>query len=292
MPNPNDRPLEPDWDDDPDDRPPPRRRPRPDDPDDYDEEYDERPRRRRPPPKSSGSVWIIVIVVGVIMVVGVAAVIGLLLISVSKVREAAARVKDQNNLKQIAVGMYADNNINNRGIYAPFAHDKQGNVVEADLSFRVSLLPHIEQNALYNQFDLKQGWSSAQNQRASGTPVPTYQTPFDDKGTVTTPYRAFVGGGAMFNEDGRPVRLTEVSDGTANTIMLVHARDQMPWAAPPELRYSPNAPLPALGHPGLPKGTNVLMADGSVRFLRADTPEPVVRGLITRSGGEQIPSDW
>ena len=81
-------------------------------------------------------------------------------------------------------------------------------------------------------------------------------------------------------------------DGGAiwNTILLIHAADQVPWAQPKELPYSPNAPLPALGHTSA-NGTNVAMADGSVRFLKSGTPEAVIRGLITRAGGEQVTID-
>ena len=74
--------------------------------------------------------------------------------------------------------------------------------------------------------------------------------------------------------------------------MLGHAAVQVPWAKPQELVYSPTGPVPELGHPSRKDGANVLLADGSVRFLRADTPVPVLRALITRAGGEVVNPDW
>jgi prepilin-type processing-associated H-X9-DG protein len=122
--------------------------------------------------------------------------------------------------------------------------------------------------------------------------VKQFQTVYDPQPGARTPYRTFVGGGALFDPDGKPVRFTDIKDGSSNTIMLVHAADQVPWAQPRELPYSPTAPLPALGHATEPRGANVAMADGSVRYLKKETPENVIRGLITRAGGETVSLDW
>jgi prepilin-type processing-associated H-X9-DG protein len=255
--------------------------------DDY-EDYD------RPRKKSGTSTGLIIgVVVGVALLVmcgGGALLIALLLPAISKVREAAARTSDSNNLKQIGLGMHNDHDVINQWT-VPYAHDARGNVHKG-LSFRVSLLPYLEQDDLYRSFDLTQPWDSARNRPFSDTVVLPYRAVYDQTPGVSTPYRAFVGGGAMFNEDGSPVRLVDVKDGTMNTIMLVHATEQVPWAQPKELPYNPNAPLPALGHASQPGGYNVLMADGSVRFVQSRTPEHVIRGLITRAGGEELPPDW
>jgi hypothetical protein len=68
----------------------------------------------------------------------------------------------------------------------------------------------------------------------------TYTTPFEIAPSANTPYRVFVGGGAIFNEDGKPVRITEITDGTSNTILYVHATEQVPWAAPFRQEHSPS----------------------------------------------------
>ena len=73
--------------------------------------------------------------------------------------------------------------------------------------------------------------------------------------------------------------------------MLVHAVEQVPWAAPQELIYSPNSPVPRIGHPTQPDGTNVLMADGSVRFIRSTISDQTLRAMITRAGGEVVRDD-
>lgn len=125
----------------------------------------------------------------------------------------------------------------------------------------------------------------------SNTVVLPYTTPLDAP-SQQTPFRSFVGGGAMFHEDGQPTRFTDVTDGTSNTILFVHARDQVPWAQPKELPFGPGIPLPQLGHQSQPNGYNVAMADGSVRFVSSGVSQQTLRAAITRNGGESLGPDW
>lgn len=253
------------------------------------DEYDDRPRPR----KSGGSGLVIGLVVGcgflfIMLLIG-GILVGLLLPAVSKVREAASRAQDQNNMKQIALGFYGQED--NQSSMSALGRDRSGKT-SPGLSWRVGLLPYIEQESLYSGFDFTQAWDSPRNQSHSNTTVTTYRTPFDTGAGTNTPYRVFVGGGALFDPDGKPIRMSAVTDGSQNTILMVHAQDQVPWAQPKELTYSPTAPLPALGHTGQPNGANVALVDGSVRFLNKNTSETVIRALITRAANDQVPVDW
>jgi len=275
-------------DDDYDDRP---RRRRYEDEDDDD--YDDRPRRRK---KKSSGLGTGVIVAGAVVlglcVIAVPIGIGLLMPAVQKVSEAASRAKEANNLKQTGLGVMNSDATDGRGFYAPYAHDSKTGRLYQGNSFRVSLLPYVERPDVYQRFDLSQPWDGPRNRPAADTPVAAFQSSLDPPETTTTPFRAFVGGGALFNEDGSPVQLTAIADGTSNTIMLVHAAEQVPWAKPQELPYGPGRPLPALGHRNGTGGFNALFADGSVRFLKSPAPEAALRALITRAGGEKVSPDW
>jgi len=73
----------------------------------------------------------------------IAILIGLLLPAVQKVREAAARMKCQNNLKQLGLGVHSYHDTYSRFIPA-------GSTVTW-LSWHVGILPYIEQTALFNK---------------------------------------------------------------------------------------------------------------------------------------------
>jgi prepilin-type processing-associated H-X9-DG protein len=112
-----------------------------------------------------------------------------------------------------------------------------------------------------------------------------------------THYRVFYGTGAVFDpavtlpsQVGGPtlgIRFpADITDGTSNTIMVVEAADAIEWTRPDELRFDPNALLPKLGLTD--DGFNVLLADGSVRFVKKPVDEKIIKAAITRSGGETV----
>ena len=88
----------------------------------------------------------------------------------------------------------------------------------------------------------------------------------------------FVGKGALFEKD-QDIGVADVTDGTSNTLMVVEAKEAVPWTKPDDLSFDPAA-APSLDGAGSPHpgGFNASMADGSVRFLQEhDRPERVPR---------------
>ncbi len=84
-----------------------------------------------------------------------------LLDGVRKVRGAASRTQSQNNLKQIGLAMHNYHATNN--MLPPHAtYDKNGKPL---LSWRVFILPYIEQQDLYKQFHLDEPWDSEHNKK-------------------------------------------------------------------------------------------------------------------------------
>jgi hypothetical protein len=221
---------------------------------------------------------------------GLAAVgVGLLLPAVQKVREAAARVQDQNNMKQIvlAVHAYADT----YGHFPTNISDKNGKPL---LSWRVAILPFMEQQNLYNQFKLDEPWDSANNKKWSDILIKTYMSPNADPSVAgnMTLYKGFVGPGTVF-EPGKKITFANITDGTSNTILFVESGPPVPWAKPEDFSFDPNKPLPKLSVPGMGDMINVAMCDGSVRIVNTKTvSEKTLKAAITRDGGEVLGTDW
>ncbi len=211
--------------------------------------------------------------------------IALLLPAVQSAREAARRAQCVNNLKQIGLAMHNYESAN--GFFpSPAITDKDRKSL---LSWRVSILPYINQQGLYNRFKLDEPWDSPHNKALLKEIPPTYLCP--SRAAVepfTTTYQVFTGNGALFERD-RTTKIADVTDGLPNTLMVVEAKQAVPWTKPDDLPFDPAAAPSLLGagssHPG---GFNALLADGSVRFIKTSIVPIFFRALITRAGGEVV----
>ncbi len=194
-----------------------------------------------------------------------------------------------NKLKQLglAIHMYTDSygQLPFPGIGKNGAPLGQGNK-NANLSWRVAILPFIDEQNLYQQFKLDEPWDSEHNKKLIEK-MPKLFAPVNgvkaDKGH--TFYQTFSGGGAF--EAG--TTFLTITDGLSNTLMIVEAGQAVPWTKPEDLVYDPKKPLKKLG--GLFDGNfNAALCDGSVHYFRKNTPEKILRALITINGGEVV--DW
>jgi prepilin-type N-terminal cleavage/methylation domain-containing protein len=185
----------------------------------------------------------------------IAILIGLLLPAVQKVREAAARIKCQNNLKQIGIALHAYHDSN-----PALPPGGKGQPAVNNHTWSYYILPYIEQDNLFRQIipTLPGYWynnpSIATNNpahyRAVTTPLPIYRcpssghadrgsmygAPFSDPNATYNDYGVLeyvgVAGSDRFTNsaDGRynggclywesAVRLTDVTDGTSNTLVV------------------------------------------------------------------------
>jgi RNA polymerase sigma factor (sigma-70 family) len=192
------------------------------------------------------------------------------------------RAKSMNNLKLILLAMHNYHDAN--GHMPADIADKDGKPL---LSWRVAILPYIEQENVYKQFKLDEPWDSDHNKKLLALIPATYRTGIEPKGSTKTYYQGFAGPDTMF-EPGKKIKLQDIPDGTSNTIAVVEAGPPVEWSKPADIPYDPKKPLTKLEGPF----GNVLLAahgDGSARAYPRDIPEKTLRLLIERSDGQVIP---
>ncbi len=209
--------------------------------------------------------------------------VALLLPAVQAAREAARRAQDMNNMKMIMLAML--NYESAYGKYPSDITDKEGNKL---LSWRVAILPYMEEQALYNAFHLDEPWDSEHNLPLSRTVVGVFSSPQGQPEPFMTRYLAVAGENTMMPPGG--VKIREVTDGTSNTAVLVLATPEaaVPWAKPGDLQF--DAENPTRGVWGARGFFLLAFADGSVRTVANQTVE-TMRNLFLRNDGNRVRLD-
>ena len=191
----------------------------------------------------------------------------------------------RNNLLQIAIAIHSYHDAHGR--MPNSVVDKGGKVA---LSWRVLILPQLEEADLYEKFKLDEPWDSKTNKPLSEM-MPKAFAPIRVKAKRgETFYRGFDGPDTVF-EAGKKRMLAQIPDGTSNTLMVVEAGEPCLWSKPDDLPYDAKKPLPKLG--GLFDGDfHVLMGDGSVKLGHNDKVDAAeFRKLITCSDGMVVDSN-
>jgi RNA polymerase sigma factor (sigma-70 family) len=262
--------------------------------------------------------------------------------------DAAQRRRSLNNLKQILIAIHNYHDTYNR--LPSDIRDKNGKPI---LSWRVAILPFVEQDNFYKQFKLDEPWDSEHNLKLLAQMPPVYRVGFEPKGATHTYYQVFAGPGTPFGwsrfdqpgggeggagggaapggapgigpgggplggagappgigaggvpggppaaagaggaapapqEARGPIRITQITDGTSNTLGVVEAGPPVPWTKPADLPYDPKKPLPKLVGP-FSNVFHVSMMDGTANALKRDIDPRVLRDLIGMDDGNVTP---
>jgi prepilin-type processing-associated H-X9-DG protein len=212
--------------------------------------------------------------------------------------EAARNSCCRYNLKQIGIGM--GNYFNTYHSYPPaYSADASDCPLQ---SWRVLLLPFVEQQALHRQLRLNEPWDSPHNVQVFAPAgasdkheIREFRCPSDPERGALTNYVMILGPRTLSNGPNS-VRPTEITDGASNTIAVVETYGLgIRWYEPRDLRvdemsFKINDPEHfgiASHHPG---GANVGFADGSVRLVPDSTDSRAIEAATTINGGEDLPS--
>ena len=242
------------------------------------------------PRKSGGFVVILAVVLG-FCCLGGPIMIALLLPAVQAAREAARRSQCTNNLKQIGLALH--NYHDTYGCFPPAVIiDENGT---PRYSWRVAILPFLEQGALYDAYDPSLPWDDPMNDFVRMSQIPIYQCPsYPTSLPNETNYVMITGEGTLGGLPNESTKISEIVDGTSNTIAVVEVVNAgIEWCEPRDLSIDElsmrlndgSGNGPSSYHPG---GLNVLFADASVIFL-GDGIDPVtLENLIRYDDGNPV----
>ena len=139
----------------------------------------------------------------------IAILIGLLLPAVQKVREAAARMKCSNNLKQLGLAVHGYHDANNQfPTNAGPGYDYTPNAPNC-WSWLGRILPYVEQDALYQKCGIQTGATIASAGVWAASSVKTFQCPSDNG--LDQPRTDSDHLGSSFNYGGTPVPVGQTS---------------------------------------------------------------------------------
>jgi hypothetical protein len=209
--------------------------------------------------------------------------------------EARNRGETRNNLLYL-VKSFHNFAATYNGKLAAHARYKDGKPL---LSWRVTILPYLEEDKLFSEFKLDEPWDSPHNLKLLPRMPKVFATPgAKTDAPHSTCYQAVVGPAgpwvipvdlrtspAGFGGMALPRSFTPA--GTSNVICLVETTPAVPWTKPDDVSYDPKQALPKFG--GVyGDGFHAVFWDGDVRFI-TKIDERTQRMLLNPQNTEAIP---
>lgn len=213
-----------------------------------------------------------------------------LLPGIQAARESARRMQCTNNIKQIMLAFFNHHDVYNNfpAAAGPIRPDSKANH-----SWRVAILPFMEQNELYDQIRLDEPWDSEWNSQFHNVEIPVYQCPSANLEPGMTTYSLVVGPNTVFSDLTKKPSFGQITDGTSNTIAIVEQKTPVCWMDPRgDLTFEEaiNNPINSDSERGLgsshPGGLNAGMFDASVHFFSESISLDNLKAMLTHNGGE------
>ncbi len=205
-------------------------------------------------------------------------------------REVARRSTCSNHLKNIGLALH--NYHDTHGVFPPaYIADENGRPMH---SWRVLILPFLEQEKLYKQYRFNEPWDGPNNSKLHSQIVSIYRCPSaPTPADGTTSYVAVVGPRTMWPGD-ESSSLRDVRDDQDSTLLIVEVHNSgIHWMEPRDLHVTQMATTVNPQHgQGISSPheecAHVLTTWATSRRLPNDLPSEHLEALLTRDGGEAV----
>lgn len=167
-------------------------------------------------------------------------------------------------------------------------------------SWRVLLLPFLEQGRLYDRYDFSEPWDGPNNRKLAGEFISVYRCPSEPASTpVTMTNFVFITGpGTPWPDANKGPSLEDFVDGAATTFLFVEVADSgIHWMEPRDFHIQQmNPQINSKSGQGISSrhrgGAHVSWAGGHNSWLSEQTDVSTVRAMMTIHGGENLPGNW
>jgi len=217
--------------------------------------------------------------------VAVPVLVGGFLPAVGGARSAAQETQSLNNLRQIGLACLNYESANMK--FPGNTTKKRDGESENRFSWRVHILPFIEQNNLYEQIRFDEPWDSEHNKTLMEQMPNVYKSPGSKAEVGMTVYRGFGEGGVLEGDDDQEVGFGNISDGSSNTILVQEVDEALatPWMKPECLEIE-EAVLESIF--GKHKARNVVLSDGSTHRIPSSVDTEKLKHLAQRADGNVV----
>ncbi len=228
---------------------------------------------------------LVIVVVAIVLVLG-----GWLCVAVREAREAAIACSAQCPLNQLQLALNAYHHAHGR--FPPaYLVDNRGMPAH---SWRVLILPFIEEKSLYDAYRFDEPWNGPNNLKLADRMPQIFHVPSEPTSTSMTNIVAIVGPGTAF-PGSKSTRVEDFADGLDNTILLAEiAASDICWLEPRDLRVEEMSfTVNDQGKPSISssrrRGPYVVFADSICTYQLSPSLRPeMLKALTTIAGGEKM----